>query len=84
MKNSTLGAAIACAALGFLVPAAQAAGFLEDSKASLTLRNFYINSDNRNGTAEPSRQEEWGQGFILNYASGYTQGTVVRLRAGRQ
>ncbi|WP_440465908.1 OprD family porin [Pseudomonas sp. YH-1] len=76
MKNSTLGAAIACAALGLLVPAAQAAGFLEDSKASLTLRNFYINSDNRNGTAEPSRQEEWGQGFILNYASGYTQGTV--------
>ncbi|HIE6033007.1 TPA: OprD family outer membrane porin [Pseudomonas aeruginosa] len=53
-----------------------AAGFIEDSKASLTLRNFYINTDNRNGTASPSKQEEWGQGFILNYQSGFTQGTV--------
>ncbi|WP_143478938.1 OprD family outer membrane porin, partial [Pseudomonas aeruginosa] len=41
-----------------------AAGFIEDSKASLTLRNFYINTDNRTGTASPSKQEESGRGFI--------------------
>lgn len=55
---------------------AVAAGFIEDSKASLTLRNLYINTDNRNGPANPSKQEEWGQGFLLNYTSGFTEGTV--------
>lgn len=55
---------------------ASAAGFLEDSKASLTARNFYYNGDNRDGAADPSKQEEWGQGFILDYQSGFTQGTV--------
>jgi hypothetical protein len=54
----------------------QAAGFLDDSKASLELRNFYIDRDNRSGTADPSRQAEWGQGFILDYRSGFTQGPV--------
>lgn len=53
-----------------------AAGFFEDSRANLELRNFYIDRDNRNGAATPSRQAEWGQGFILDYRSGYTQGEV--------
>lgn len=52
------------------------AGFLEDSKADLELRNFYINRDNRSGDADPSKQAEWGQGFILDFRSGYTQGPV--------
>lgn len=51
-------------------------GFIEDSTATLTARNFYINNDNRDGAAKPSKVEEWGQGFILNFASGFTQGTV--------
>ncbi|RVU51075.1 outer membrane porin, OprD family [Pseudomonas syringae pv. syringae] len=55
---------------------AHAAGFLEDSRASLELRNFYINRDNRSGTANPSKQAEWGQGFILDYRSGFTEGSV--------
>lgn len=76
ITQSTLALAVAAAALGAHVPLASAGGFIEDSKASLTLRNFYINSDNRNGTAEPSKQEEWGQGFLLNYTSGFTEGTV--------
>lgn len=78
MKSRTLtqsGLALAIAAAG-LAQSAVAAGFIEDSKANLTLRNFYINTDNRNGTANPSKQEEWGQGFLLNYTSGFTQGTV--------
>ncbi|KPC56116.1 Porin OprE [Pseudomonas amygdali pv. morsprunorum] len=53
-----------------------AAGFIDDSKADLELRNFYIDRDNRSGTANPSRQSEWGQGFILNYRSGYTEGPI--------
>ncbi|NMZ15020.1 OprD family porin [Pseudomonas proteolytica] len=73
MKKSTLAFAIAA---GVLAQQAGAAGFVEDSKASVTARNFYINQDNRDGTANPSKQEEWGQGFIFNFASGYTQGTV--------
>ncbi len=63
------------ATVGANLPA-QASGFVEDSKASLELRNFYIDRDNRSGAAEPSRQAEWGQGFILDYRSGYTDGTV--------
>ena len=53
---------------------AHAAGFIEDSKASLDLRNFYFNQDTRNAKAPSDR--EWGQGFILNYQSGFTQGPI--------
>lgn len=52
------------------------ADFINDSKASLNMRNFYFNNDNRDGTAAPSKTEEWGQGFMLNYQSGFTEGTV--------
>ena len=81
MKSRTLtqsGLALAIAAAG-LAQSAVAAGFIEDSKANLTLRNFYINTDNRNGpvtSSQPSKYEEWGQGFLLNYTSGFTEGTV--------
>jgi len=74
MNRSSL--ALAIATLGILSQQASAAGFFEDSKATLSLRNFYFNNDNRDGTANPSKQEEWGQGFNLNYSSGFTQGPV--------
>lgn len=73
MYKSTLALAVA---VGVLAQQAGAAGFVEDSKASITARNFYINTDNRSGTADPSKTEEWGQGFIFNFTSGYTEGTV--------
>ncbi|MDD2053517.1 OprD family porin [Pseudomonas putida] len=78
MKKSTLALAVA---VGVLTQQASAAGFVEDSKASITARNFYINTDNRDNLAgstnnKPSKQEEWGQGFIFNFTSGYTEGTV--------
>jgi hypothetical protein len=73
MNKSTLALAVA---VGVLAQQAGAAGFIEDSKASITARNFYINQDNRDGAGNPNKQEEWGQGFIFNFASGYTQGTV--------
>ncbi|QBF24169.1 OprD family porin [Pseudomonas tructae] len=73
MYKSTLALAVA---VGVLAQQAGAAGFVEDSKASVTARNFYINNDNRSGADKPSKTEEWGQGFIFNFTSGYTEGTV--------
>jgi hypothetical protein len=78
MKKSTLALAVA---LGAIAQHAGAAGFIEDSKATLGLRNFYINTDNRDGqpTAASntrSKNAEWGQGFDLRFISGFTQGTV--------
>lgn len=52
----------------------QASGFIEDSKAWLDLRNFYFNQDTRNDKAPSDR--EWGQAFMLNYQSGYTEGLI--------
>ncbi|HCS43395.1 MAG TPA: outer membrane porin, OprD family [Pseudomonas sp.] len=72
MNKSTLALAVA---VGILAQQAGAAGFIEDSKATLGLRNFYINTDNRNGPGA-NKNEEWGQGFDLRFISGYTQGTV--------
>jgi len=72
MNKSTLALAVA---VGVVAQHAGAAGFIEDSKATLGLRNFYINTDNRDGTG-PNKNEEWGQGFDLRFISGYTQGTV--------
>lgn len=55
----------------------QASGdFLSNSKASLGMRNLYFNNDNRDGTAAPSKTEEWAQGFMLDFKSGYTDGPV--------
>ncbi|SNT54971.1 outer membrane porin, OprD family, partial [Pseudomonas delhiensis] len=50
-------------------------GFLEDARSSLTLRNFYMNRD-YTGDAAQGKAEEWTQNFILDFKSGFTQGTV--------
>jgi len=73
MYRSTLAVAMAA---GVFAQHTMAAGFIEDSKATVTARNYYFNGDNRDGVANPSRQEEWGQGFIIDYKSGFTQGVV--------
>lgn len=77
MNKSTLALAVA---VGVMAQQAGAAGFIEDSKATLGLRNFYINTDNRDADTKASgaqnKWEEWGQGFQLNFTSGYTEGTV--------
>nr|WP_308812291.1 OprD family porin [Pseudomonas entomophila] len=57
------------------LPLAGAEGFFEDSKASMELRNFYMSRDLRDGPGQSKRQE-WGQGFILRYESGYTPGVI--------
>ncbi|WP_078743066.1 OprD family porin [Pseudomonas fluorescens] len=95
MKTSVFQAAPACACvLLSLTTAAQAEGFLDDAHAKIEARNVYFNQDNRSGPAQPSKLEEWGQGFILNFNSGYTQGPIgfgvdalgmlgIRLDSGR-
>ncbi|MNM89905.1 Porin D precursor [compost metagenome] len=52
---------------------AEAKGFVEDSKASVLLRNAFINRDKKHHTKD---QSEWGQAFIGKFSSGFTQGTV--------
>ncbi|WP_236178753.1 OprD family porin [Pseudomonas sputi] len=70
MNKSTLAVAVA---FGVLAQQAGAAGFIEDSKASLSSRTMYYNNDNRDGGAD---QKETAQGFKFDYLSGFTQGTV--------
>ena len=53
-------------------------GFIEDTTATLTARNYYFSRDFSDivGPNRQSKAEEWAQGFILNVKSGYTPGTV--------
>ncbi|MGQ7819050.1 OprD family porin [Metapseudomonas furukawaii] len=65
---------LAGGALGLSV-AAQA-DVIGDSKASLELRNFYMNRDFRQSTAPQAKAEEWAQGFLLKLESGFTEGRL--------
>ena len=78
MFKRALPTAVLLATSSLCAQAADTAGhgFLEDSKASLSMRTLYFNSDNRDGTADPSKTEEAAQGFVLRYESGFTQGAV--------
>ncbi len=53
-------------------------GFIKDSTASLQARNYYFSRDYSGivGPNQQSKAEEWAQGFILNFKSGYTDGPV--------
>ncbi|WP_223531564.1 OprD family porin [Pseudomonas sp. GL-RE-20] len=64
-------------AAGFLGEAASGSegGFIEDSAASLTLRNFYMNRNFVNDSAQ-AKAEEWTQNFIFDVKSGFTPGTI--------
>ena len=52
---------------------ADSKGFVEDSSLKVNLRNAYISRDYKGG---PEDRAEWGQAFMANYSSGFTQGTV--------
>ena len=77
MNKSTLALAVA---VGVLAQQAGAAGFVEDSKLSLSSRTMYFDNDNRDvkrdAQGRKGDQRESGQGFKLDYISGFTQGTV--------
>ncbi|MDR0277689.1 MAG: OprD family porin [Paucimonas sp.] len=53
-------------------------GFFEGSKASLAARNYYFSRDFSDivGASQQSKAEEWAQGFILDFKSGYTPGPI--------
>jgi len=78
MKISLLARSISVGtlAVALSIPMMAQAAFIEDSKASLELRNFYMNRDFRSEGATQSKAEEWAQGFLLRYESGFTEGTV--------
>ena len=61
-------------ALGLAAPAF--AALVDDSKAVLEARNFYMNRDFRQDGAAQSKAEEWAQGFILRFESGYSEGPI--------
>lgn len=73
MKKKLLSLAI-LSAMGGFGGQVLAGGFIEDSSAKLELRNFYFNHDFRDTHTET--QDEWGQAFLLNVQSGFTQGAV--------
>ncbi|HID7916937.1 TPA: OprD family outer membrane porin, partial [Pseudomonas aeruginosa] len=78
MSMTPIARAVAFATLGssITVPTLAHAEFIKDSKASIELRNFYFNRDFRQEGASQSKAEEWAQGFLLRYESGYTEGTI--------
>jgi hypothetical protein len=71
MNKSTLALAVA---VGVLAQQAGAAGFIEDSKASISSRTMYYNDDNRDPNG--SDQRETAEGLKFDYLSGFTQGVV--------
>ncbi|MND69271.1 Porin D precursor [compost metagenome] len=90
-KLSSLSLAVIAATTQLAIAGQQqeANGFIEDSSLGLLNRNFYMNRDFRNGGSnsqgtngsKPASErngyrEEWAQGAMLNFASGFTQGTI--------
>ncbi|HWH86931.1 MAG TPA: OprD family porin [Pseudomonas sp.] len=80
MKWSMIALAVAAAAGSQLATAApfvsdqaEAKGFVEGATLTETVKNYYFNRDNKDGGAD---QKDWTQGFLTNFNSGYTQGTV--------
>ncbi len=89
MSTPSLARAVAYATLGIGLglPLLAQAEFIKDSKASLELRNFYMNRDYRQDSPLPAIKgktpaetkaysSEWAQGFLLRFESGFTEGTV--------
>ncbi|MEB0225751.1 OprD family porin [Pseudomonas sp. 10S4] len=58
-------------------PAPTAQGFLEGATLGVLSRNFYLNSDYRSPSPSgKSYKQEWAQGFISSFESGFTDGTI--------
>src|SRR5690606_36650730 len=68
-------------AAGLALPAtsiAETRGFIDGAAVTLQARNYYFSRDYSDivGPNKQSRAEEWAQGFIHNFKSGYTPGPV--------
>lgn len=78
-KLSVIALAVAAGSVQpvFADSQADATGFIEGAKLNVKARNMYMNRDNRsNLSSQQSYGEEWAQGFIGSFESGFTQGTV--------
>lgn len=79
MKWSVIALAVAAGTSQMALASSQSEskGFVEDSSADLLSRNFYINRDfKNNSSSSQSYFEEWAQGEMLEFQSGFTEGTV--------
>lgn len=75
-----------CAGLSFWIPALfagtaladeSAQGFLDGATLDVLSRNFYLNSDYRSPSPTgKSYKQEWAQGFIGAFESGFTPGPI--------
>ncbi|EJO94523.1 outer membrane porin [Ectopseudomonas mendocina DLHK] len=65
-----------CGGAVLIAASPASAAFVDDSKAVLDARNFYFNRDFRQNGAAHSKAEEWAQGFMLRFESGYTEGPI--------
>ena len=81
MIFSPLARAITLATAGSIfmaVPSLASAAFIEDSTANLGFRNLYMNQDTRHdvNSVGNKTKAEWSQAIMLDYKSGFTEGTV--------
>ncbi|WP_448694432.1 OprD family porin [Pseudomonas rhizophila] len=79
MKNDYTGplwpALLVCCAPSLVW--AEDSDFFKDSTATLQARNYYFQRNYLDiRGAEKPKAEEWAQGFILNFKSGYTPGPI--------
>ncbi|WP_339529986.1 OprD family porin [Pseudomonas mucidolens] len=75
VSNTLPGLVLALLGCSVLPDQSWAAGFVEDSHGTLTLRNYYLDRDYKDEGAKTAARE-WAQGFILNLESGYTPGPL--------
>jgi len=63
--------------LGGVANTTLASGFLDDAKGEVLSRNFFLSNDYRSPSPSgKSYKQEWAQGFIGTFASGFTDGTI--------
>ncbi|WP_454254945.1 OprD family porin [Pseudomonas sp. Marseille-Q8238] len=80
-RMTLLALAVHLPTLALASQQADSKGFIEDGSATLLVRNYYWNAQNQgdghHADARNNRDaRNWTQGFLLNYTSGFTQGTV--------
>ncbi|MCU1725948.1 OprD family porin [Pseudomonas sp. 7P_10.2_Bac1] len=87
MKWSMIALAVSAGTTQFAMASSQddSKGFIEDSTLTSKTRMLYMNRDFRNGAGNIAKpgggykngyREDWGLSELLNYNSGFTQGTI--------
>lgn len=87
MKWSMIALAVSAGTTQFAMASSQddSKGFIEDSTLTSKTRMLYMNRDFKNGAGNIAKpgggyksgyREDWGLSELLNYSSGFTQGTI--------